>query len=144
MANAIQAAYKSYDPEPVSVPTLAICSVPKSADDLMRRGSSDRLSFPGLVTRTPDDAALRERVEKLSLLSRERVQQHEQWFEAFAHWGRLVDLAGTHDLIVSNPAKFSSKSRHSCRPFRKNRDCGKRISRRRIVEVRWHHLDRPG
>ena len=77
--------------------------LPKSADDLMRRGSSDRSPFPELVARAADDPAIRERVEKLYLLTRERVRKHEKWFEAFAERGRVVELSGTHDLIISNP-----------------------------------------
>jgi len=42
-------------------------------------------------------------VEKLYLLTRERVSKHEKWFAAFAERGRVVELSGTHDLIVSNP-----------------------------------------
>ena len=56
---------KPYSPERIRVPALAIYAVPKSADDLMRRGSSDRLPFPELVARAADDPAVRERVEKL-------------------------------------------------------------------------------
>ena len=41
MSSAIQAGYKPYDPERIRVPALAIYALPKSADDLMRRGSSD-------------------------------------------------------------------------------------------------------
>ncbi|MBI1872848.1 MAG: alpha/beta hydrolase [Acidobacteria bacterium] len=103
MSSAIQAGYKAYDPERIRVPALAIYAVPKSADDLMRRGSSDRLAFPELVARAADDAALRDRVEKLYLLTRERVRNHEKWFEAFAERGQVVELSGTHDLIISNP-----------------------------------------
>ena len=94
---------KPYNPERIRVPALAIYAAPKSADDLMRRGSSDRSAFPELVARAADDPALRERVEKLYLLTRERVRKHEKWFEAFAERGRVVELSGTHDLIISNP-----------------------------------------
>lgn len=103
MTKEIQAAYKPYNPERIRVPALAIYAVPKSADDLMRRGSSDRSAFPELVARAADDPAIRERVEKLYLLTRERVRKHEKWFEAFAERGRVVELSGTHDLIISNP-----------------------------------------
>ena len=103
MSSEIQAAYHSYNPERIRVPALAIYAAPKSADDLMRRGSSDRLAFPELVARAADDPAIREHVEKLYLLTRERVRNHEKWFEAFAEQGRVVGLSGTHDLIVSNP-----------------------------------------
>jgi hypothetical protein len=103
MMKEIQAAYKPYNPERIRVPALAIYAVPKSADDLLRQGSSDRSAFPELVARAADDPAIRERVEKLYLLTRERVRTHEKWFEAFAERGRVVELSGTHDLMVSNP-----------------------------------------
>lgn len=103
MARAIQAAYKPYAPERIRVPALAIYAVPRSADDLMRKGSSDRLAFPELVAKAASDPGLRERVEQLFLLTRARVRSHERWFEAFADQGRVVELSGTHDLIVSNP-----------------------------------------
>ena len=102
MTKEIQAAYKPYNPERIHVPALAIYAVPKSADDLMRRGSSDRLTFPELVARAAGDPAIREGVEKLYLLTRARVSKHENWFKAFAERGRVVELSGTHDLIVSN------------------------------------------
>ena len=106
MTKEIQSAYKPYNPERIRVPALAIYAIPKSADDLMGRGSSDRLAFPELVARAADDPALRERVEKLYLLTRERVRNHERWFEAFAERGRVVELSGTHDLIASNPREL--------------------------------------
>jgi len=102
MTKEIQAAYHPYRPERIRVPALAIYAVPKSADDLMRRGSSDRLPFPELAARADGDPALRESVEKLYLLTRERVRSHEKWFEAFAGGGRVAELSGTHDLIISN------------------------------------------
>lgn len=104
MSREMQAAYNPYNPERIRVPALAIYAVPKSADDLMRRGSSDRLAFPELVARAADEPAIREAVEKLYLLTRERVRHHAKWFEAFAERGRVVELSGTHDLIVSNPS----------------------------------------
>jgi len=85
------------------LPALAIYAAPKSADDLMRRGSSDRAAFPKLVARTTDDPAMGERVEKLYLLTRERVRKHAKWFEAFAERGRVVELSGTHSLVISSP-----------------------------------------
>jgi pimeloyl-ACP methyl ester carboxylesterase len=103
MTKEIQAAYNPYNPERIRVAALAIYAAPKSADDLMRRGSSDRLPFPELVARAADDPALRERVEKLYILTRERVRNHEKWFETFAERGRVAELSGTHDLIISNP-----------------------------------------
>jgi pimeloyl-ACP methyl ester carboxylesterase len=105
MRKEMRAGYNPYNPERIRVPALAIYAVPKSAEDLMRRGSSDRLPFPELVTRAADDPALRERVEKLYLLTRERVRDHVKWFQGFAEQGRVVELSGTHDLIVSNPSE---------------------------------------
>ena len=69
----------------------------------MRRGSSDRSAFPELVARAADDPAIRERVEQLYLLTRARVRKHAKWFEAFAERGRVVELSGTHTLVISNP-----------------------------------------
>jgi hypothetical protein len=106
MTKEIQAAYKSYNPERISVPAVAIYAVPKSADDMMQRGSSDRLAFPEQVAAAAADPALRERLEKLYQLTRERVGNHEKWFENFAERGRVVEVSGTHDLIVSNPREI--------------------------------------
>jgi pimeloyl-ACP methyl ester carboxylesterase len=92
-----------YNPERIRVPAVAIYAIPKSADDLIRRGSSDRLPFPELAAKAADDPALRERVEKLYPLTRDRVRKHEQWFKAFAEGGRVVELSGTHNLIISSP-----------------------------------------
>jgi hypothetical protein len=95
MSKEIQAASNPYKPERLRVPALAIYAAPKSADDLMRRGSSDRSAFPELVARAADDPAIRDRVEKLYQSTRERVRKHEKWFEAFAERGRVVELSGT-------------------------------------------------
>ena len=103
MMKEMRAPYNPYNPERIRVPALAIYAIPKSADDLLRRGSSDRSPFPELAARAADDPALRERVEKLYLLTRDRVRKHEKWFEAFAERGRVVELSGTHNLIISNP-----------------------------------------
>jgi len=103
MTREMQAAYRPYRPERIRVPALAIYAVPKTADDLMRRGSSDRLPLPDLAARATTDPALRERIEKLYQLTRERVTNHEKWFRAFADGARVVELSGPHDLIVSNP-----------------------------------------
>jgi pimeloyl-ACP methyl ester carboxylesterase len=103
MTRELRAAYNPYSPERIRVPAVAIYAVPKSADDLMLRGSSDRSPFPELVDSAAADPALRERVEKLYLLTRARVLKHAEWFEAFAEGGRVVELSGNHDLIVSNP-----------------------------------------
>jgi hypothetical protein len=104
MMKEMRAAFnKPYNPERIRVPAVSIYAVPKSADDLMRRGSSDRLPFPELLGKAADDPVIRERVEKLYLLTRERVRNHEKWFEAFAKGGRIVELSGTHHLVISNP-----------------------------------------
>ncbi len=104
MVQEMRAAFKKpYNPERIRVPAVAIYAIPKSADDLIRRGSSDRLPFPELGIRAADDPAVRERIEKLFLLTRERVRKHEKWFEAFAEQGRVVELSGTHHLLISNP-----------------------------------------
>jgi non-heme chloroperoxidase len=105
MTTGMRAGFKPYKPEPIRVPAVSIYAVPKSADDLMRRGSSDRQPFPDLAVQAADDPAIRERVEKLYLLTRERVRSHEKWFEAFAARGRVVELSGTHHLIISNPGE---------------------------------------
>ena len=103
MMKEIQAAYKPYNPERIRVPALAIYAMPKSADDLMRRGSSDRAPSPELVAEAAADPVIRERVEKLFELTRARVSKHEKWFAAFAEGGRVVELSGPHNLIVSSP-----------------------------------------
>jgi len=106
MVNEMRAAFKKpYKPERIRVPAIALYAVPKSADDLIRRGSSDRLPLPeSLIAREAEKHPdLRERFEKLYQLTRERVRHHERWFEAFAERGRVVELSGTHHLVISNP-----------------------------------------
>lgn len=104
MAQEMRAAFKKpYNPERIRVPAVAFYAVPKSGDDLIRMGSSDRLPFLPLVAEAANDPAIRERVEKLYQLTRERVRHHEKWFEAFAERGRVVELSGTHHLVISNP-----------------------------------------
>jgi len=61
------------------------------------------MPFPQYFIATTEDPAIRERVEKLYLLTRERFRNHAKWFEAFAERGRVVELSGPHELIVSNP-----------------------------------------
>jgi pimeloyl-ACP methyl ester carboxylesterase len=86
-----QAAAKAYNPERLRVPAVAIYAVPKSTADLMRPWY------------TADDPAIRERLETLFRLARERVGRHAKWFEAFAGQGRVVELSGAHHLFISNP-----------------------------------------
>ena len=103
MSKELQAAYKPYKPERIRVPALAVYAVPSSADDFMRRGSSDRPPFPqDFIATAAGDAGVRERVEKLYQLTRERVRNHEKWFEAFAERGRVVELSGAHHVFISN------------------------------------------
>jgi pimeloyl-ACP methyl ester carboxylesterase len=100
----MRAAYEAYKPARIRVPAVAIYAVPKTVDDLMRRGSSDRLRFPDdFIAKAANDPATREQAEKLYVLTRERVRNHEKWFEAFAERGRIVEISGPHDLITSNP-----------------------------------------
>ena len=88
----------------VFVYALAVYAVPTSADDFMRRGSSDRPPFPqDFIAKAAVDAAVRERVEKLYQLTRARVRNHEKWFETFAERGRVVELSGAHHLFISSP-----------------------------------------
>jgi hypothetical protein len=88
----MQGAYKTYNPEPIRVPALAIYAVPKSADELMRPWY-----------KAEDPAEIRERVERLYPLERENVARHAKWFAAFAERGRTSELSGGHDLFVTNP-----------------------------------------
>jgi pimeloyl-ACP methyl ester carboxylesterase len=104
MSKELQAAYNPYKPERIRVPALAVYAVPNSADDFMRRGSSDRPPFPqDFIAKAAVDAGVREPVEKLYQLTRERVRNHEKWFEAFAERGRVMELSGAHHLFISNP-----------------------------------------
>jgi pimeloyl-ACP methyl ester carboxylesterase len=103
MSTEIQAAYRVYSPPRVRVPALAIYAMPASSDDLLRSGSSDRLPFPDLVRRAAEDPTLREGVEQLYRLTRDRVRNHEKWFEMLAERARVTELPGTHELVISNP-----------------------------------------
>ena len=80
-----------YMPERIKVPALAIYAAPSSARELMRPWY------------TADDPAVRSRVETLYPLERENVARHARWFKAFADGGRVTELSGGHDLVVSNP-----------------------------------------
>jgi hypothetical protein len=103
MTKEMQAAYKPYHPEPIRVPALAIYALPSSPEDFIRRGSSDRRPFPDLAARAAADPAIREGVDKLFALTQARVRAHEAWFTSVAPGARIVELSGTHDLVVSNP-----------------------------------------
>ena len=90
-SNETRAAYKTYNPERIRVPALAIYAVPKSAEELMRPWYNAA------------DPAVRQRVETLYPLARENVARHAKWFAAFAERRRVSELSGGHDLFVSNP-----------------------------------------
>jgi non-heme chloroperoxidase len=89
-SNEMQAMSVAYNPERIRVPALAIYAVPKSAGDLMRPWYD------------ADDPVVRERVQTLYRLARERFARHAKWFEAFAERGRISELAGAHHLFISN------------------------------------------
>jgi non-heme chloroperoxidase len=91
MSSEIQAAFKTYNPEPVRVPALAIYAVAKAEADLMQRWYD------------VDDPAVREVVGKLYPLARARFARHAKWFEAFGGRGRAIEIAGAHHLFISNP-----------------------------------------
>ena len=80
----------AYTPDRIRVPALAIYAAPASVAEMMRSW------YPA------DDPAVRERVETLYRLERENVARHARWFAAFAEGGRLIELSGGHDLVVSN------------------------------------------
>jgi hypothetical protein len=87
----MQAAFKSYHPERIGVPALAVYAVPKSADDLMRRWYNI------------NDPAVQDAVKTLYRLARERFARHAKWFEAFAETRRVMELSGAHHLFISHP-----------------------------------------
>jgi pimeloyl-ACP methyl ester carboxylesterase len=81
---------KSYQPERIRVPALAIYAVPKAPPDLMRPWYN------------ADDPVVRKNVETLYELARERFRRHAQWFEAHAERGRVSELPGAHHLFITN------------------------------------------
>jgi hypothetical protein len=87
----MQAAFKSYNPERIRVPALAVYVVPKSVNDLMQRWYN------------VDDPAVQEAVKTLHRLAHERFARHAKWFEAFAERGRVTELSGAHHLFISHP-----------------------------------------
>jgi non-heme chloroperoxidase len=90
MTTAMQAAYKSYHPDRIRVPALALYAEPKSPADMMRSW------YP------TDDAAVRDRVAALTQLEIARVENHIRWFEQFADQRRVARIAGKHHLFLSN------------------------------------------
>lgn len=91
MTQAMQAAYKPYNPERIRVPALALYKAPASAADMMRPW------YPA------DDPAVHERVAALYRLERARVDGHIRWFEGFAERGRVARISGAHHLFLSHP-----------------------------------------
>jgi len=91
ISSEMQAAFKSYHPERIRVPALAVYAVPKSVDDLMRRWYN------------VDDPAIQEAVKTLHRLARERFARHAKWFEALTERGRVTELSGAHHLFISHP-----------------------------------------
>ena len=91
ITNEMRAMASAYNPEPIRVPALAMYAVPKSAGDMMRPW------YPA------DDPAVRERVETLFRLTRERFERHAKWFAAFAQRGRISEISGAHHLFLSHP-----------------------------------------
>lgn len=87
----MRAMSEGYNPERIRVPAVAIYAVPRSAADMMRPWY------------TADDPALRERVQTLYRLARERFGRHAKWFQAFAERGRVLELSGAHHLFITNP-----------------------------------------
>ena len=81
----------AYKPERIRVPALAIYAAPASVAGMMP---------PWFKADDPD---VRARVETLYPLERENVARHARWFKAFAEGGRVTELSGGHDLVVSNP-----------------------------------------
>ena len=91
LANEMKALSSAYNPEPIAVPALAMYAVPKSAGDMMRPW------YPA------NDPAIRDRVETLFRLARERFARHAKWFGAFAQRGRVSEISGAHYLFLSHP-----------------------------------------
>jgi len=90
MSREMQAAYKTFNPERIRVPALAIYAVPRSTGDLMQPWYD------------AGDPVVRQRVETLYRFARERFGRHAKWFAALAEQGRVSELAGAHHLFISN------------------------------------------
>ena len=81
---------ESYSPERIRVPALAIYAVPKSPAGLMQPWYR------------AGDPVVRQNVERLYKLARERFRRHAEWFEAFAERGRISEISGAHHLFITN------------------------------------------
>jgi hypothetical protein len=49
-----------------------------------------------------DDPVVRQNVERLYKLARERFRRHAEWFETFAERGRVSEIPGAHHLFITN------------------------------------------
>jgi pimeloyl-ACP methyl ester carboxylesterase len=106
----MRAAYTPYNPERIRVPALAVYAVPRSVDDLMRRGSSDRTRLPeDAIAKAASDPAVRERVETLFQLTRARFEGHANWFRRFAPNARVSEISAPHFLFITNQAEVATQ-----------------------------------
>ena len=80
----------AYNPERIRVPALALYPMPRSANELM------------LPWYKADDPAIRENVDKLYVLARERIHRHAKWFRSFAEQGRVSEMSGNHYLFLTS------------------------------------------
>lgn len=51
-----------------------------------------------------NDPVVRENVETLYVLARDRFMRHSRWFEAFAENPEIVGISGEHHLFLTNAA----------------------------------------
>jgi hypothetical protein len=51
---------------------------------------------------TEDDPVVRQNVETLYKLARERFRRHAEWFESFAERGRVSEILGLHRSFITN------------------------------------------
>ena len=86
----MQAMSETYNRERIRVPSLAIYAVPESPADLMR---------PWYKAHDP---VVRENVQTLYQLARERFGRHAKWFEGSAEGSRVSELPGEHHLFITN------------------------------------------
>ena len=93
----------------LQVPALAVYAVPKTVDDLMRRGSSDRSRLPeDEIAKVTSDPVLRNRIEQLFQLTRARFDGHAAWFRTFAAHARVIEVSAPHFLFITHQAEVAS------------------------------------
>jgi pimeloyl-ACP methyl ester carboxylesterase len=106
----MRAAYMSYNPQRIRVPALAVYAVPRSVEDLMRRGSSDRSRLPeDVIAKAASDPAMRERVEKLFQLTRARFEGHATWFRMLAPQAHVTEVSASHFLFITNETEVATQ-----------------------------------